>query len=172
MAVLQPTGCRIASSRTMRASRSHLPSCCSRTRRVRTPPSLADPRNARPESSGQHVQHVKQVYGRSSLAFRLPPTMSSAGEVSGIILRALVQAALTRLGEPIEDVVITVPPISMTLDAQPRSRPRAVAGLNVLRRTSNEPTAAALSYGISTKMTDMCSSTISAAELSTSQSSA
>ncbi|MGO1507373.1 MAG: Hsp70 family protein [Microbacteriaceae bacterium] len=95
------------------------------------------------------VQHVKRFMGDPSWRFDSSNDVTyRPEEVSGIILRALVQAASTRLGEPIEDVVITVPAYFDDSRRTATKQAGAIAGLNVLR-VLNEPTAAALSYGIS-----------------------
>jgi molecular chaperone DnaK len=71
--------------------------------------------------------------------------MLSPEEVSAEILRALCGAAAAHLGEPVEEVVITVP--AYFDDAQRRATLRAgeLAGLRVLRLL-NEPTSASLCY--------------------------
>ncbi|MDY0152130.1 MAG: Hsp70 family protein [Candidatus Cloacimonas sp.] len=68
-------------------------------------------------------------------------------EVSALILKRLKDDAQTSLGFEINDAVITVP--AYFNDAQRKSTQDAgkIAGLNVLR-IINEPTAAALAYGI------------------------
>ncbi len=68
-------------------------------------------------------------------------------EISAHILRQLKQAAETFLGEPIVGAVITVP--AYFNDAQRTATKEAgvLAGLDV-RRIINEPTAAALAYGL------------------------
>ena len=71
-------------------------------------------------------------------------------EISAMVLRKLVDDASKYLGEKITDAVITVP--AYFNDAQRQSTKDAgkIAGLNVLR-IINEPTAAALSYGLDKK---------------------
>ncbi len=71
-------------------------------------------------------------------------------EVSALVLKKLVDDASAYLGEKVKDVVITVP--AYFNDAQRQSTKDAgkVAGLNVLR-IINEPTAAALAYGLDKK---------------------
>ena len=68
-------------------------------------------------------------------------------ELSSLVLRSLKQDAEAELGEPISDAVITVP--AYFRDAQRKATRRAaqLAGLNVVRLI-NEPTAAALAYGV------------------------
>ena len=68
-------------------------------------------------------------------------------ELSALVLRALKEDAEAALGHPIEEAVITVP--AYFSDAQRKATRAAgqLAGLKV-ERLLNEPTAAALAYGI------------------------
>lgn len=67
-------------------------------------------------------------------------------EVSAQVLRKLAADAQEYLGEPVKDVVITVPAYFNDSQRQAVKDAGAIAGLNVLRIV-NEPTAAALAYG-------------------------
>ncbi len=71
-------------------------------------------------------------------------------EISAMVLKKLVEDASRYIGEKIADVVITVP--AYFNDAQRQSTKDAgrIAGLNVMR-IINEPTAAALAYGLDNK---------------------
>ncbi|TEB07630.1 Chaperone protein dnaK2 [Pelotomaculum schinkii] len=71
-------------------------------------------------------------------------------EISALVLRKLVDDASKYLGEKVTDAVITVP--AYFNDAQRNATKDAgkIAGLNVLR-IINEPTAAALAYGLDKK---------------------
>ena len=71
-------------------------------------------------------------------------------EVSAIILRKLVEDASKFLGEKVTDTVITVPAYFNDAQRQATKDAGAIAGLNVLR-IINEPTAAALAYGMDKK---------------------
>jgi molecular chaperone DnaK len=94
------------------------------------------------------VQFVKRQMGNSSWKF---PTESgqiyTSEEASAIIIKRLKEDAEIMLGETVCDAVITVP--AYFDDAQRKATQDAgrIAGLNVLR-IINEPTAAALAYGI------------------------
>src|SRR5438046_6922330 len=67
-----------------------------------------------------------------------------------MILQKLKQAAEDYLGEKIADAVITVPAYFNDSQRQATKEPGKIAGLNVLR-IINEPTAAALAYGLDKK---------------------
>ena len=68
-------------------------------------------------------------------------------EVSAHVLRALKQRAETYFGEPVEQAVITVPAYFNDAQRQATKDAGRIAGLEVLRIV-NEPTAAALAYGL------------------------
>ena len=68
-------------------------------------------------------------------------------EISARILQKLKRDAETYLGEPVTDAVITVPAYFEDAQRQATKEAGEIAGLNVLRIV-NEPTAAALAYGL------------------------
>jgi molecular chaperone DnaK len=70
-------------------------------------------------------------------------------EISAQVLRKLVDDASNYLGEKVTDAVITVPAYFNDAQRQATKDAGQIAGLNVLR-IINEPTAAALSYGLET----------------------
>jgi molecular chaperone DnaK len=74
----------------------------------------------------------------------------SPEEISSRILRKLVDDATKYLGEKVKDVVITVPAYFNDAQRQATKDAGQIAGLNVLR-IINEPTAAALAYGLDKK---------------------
>ncbi len=71
----------------------------------------------------------------------------SPPEVSSIILRSLKEIAESFLGEEVTDAVITVPAYFDDAQRQATKDAGAIAGLDV-KRIINEPTAAALAYGL------------------------
>ena len=74
----------------------------------------------------------------------------SPPEISAMILQKLKQAAEDHLGEKVEEAVITVPAYFNDSQRQATKDAGKIAGLNV-RRLVNEPTAAALAYGLDKK---------------------
>ncbi len=68
-------------------------------------------------------------------------------EISAMVLRKLVEDASRYLGEKVTDAVITVPAYFNDAQRQATKDAGKIAGLNVLR-IINEPTAAALAYGL------------------------
>ena len=68
-------------------------------------------------------------------------------EISAMILQKLKTDAEAFLGEPVTDAVITVPAYFTDAQRQATKDAGKIAGLNV-QRIINEPTAAALAYGI------------------------
>ncbi len=74
----------------------------------------------------------------------------SPPEISAMILQKLKQAAEDYLGETVTEAVITVPAYFDDSQRQATKDAGQIAGLNVLR-IINEPTAAALAYGLEKK---------------------
>jgi len=96
---------------------------------------------------GQVAEHVKRHMGDKLYHFEYRGRKYSAPEISSFILNKLKKDAEKKLGESIEDVVITVP--AYFGDTQRRATIEAgeMAGLRVTQLI-NEPTAAAYSYGL------------------------
>jgi len=96
----------------------------------------------------------KVVSGPSSaVRFDIQGKQYAPEEISAMVLRKLVEDAAKYLGEKVTDAVITVP--AYFNDAQRTATRDAgkIAGLNVLR-IINEPTAAALAYGLDKKTSE------------------
>ena len=75
-------------------------------------------------------------------------------EISAMVLRKLKEDAEKYLGEKVTSAVITVPAYFNDAQRQSTKNAGAIAGLDVLR-IINEPTAAALAYGIDKKKDEM-----------------
>ncbi len=85
-----------------------------------------------------------------AVRFQVNNNMISPEEISALVLKKLVEDASRYLGEKINDVVITVPAYFNDAQRQATKDAGKIAGLNVLR-IINEPTAAALAYGLDSK---------------------
>jgi len=77
----------------------------------------------------------------------------TAQQISAFVLQKLKRDAESYLGEPVTDAVITVPAYFNDAERQATKEAGEIAGLNV-SRIVNEPTAAALAYGLDKGETD------------------
>jgi molecular chaperone DnaK len=75
-------------------------------------------------------------------------------EISAIILQKMKKTAEDYLGQDVHEAVITVPAYFNDAQRQATKEAGEIAGLKV-RRIINEPTAAALAYGLDKKTSDM-----------------
>lgn len=85
-----------------------------------------------------------------SVRFDVGGKLYAPEEISSSILKRLVEDASKYLGEKVTDAVITVPAYFNDAQRQATKDAGKIAGLNVLR-IINEPTAAALAYGLVNK---------------------
>src|SRR3954466_4838996 len=85
-----------------------------------------------------------------AVRFDVRGKLYSPEEISALILRKLAEDAAKSLGEKVNEAVITVPAYFNDAQRQATKDAGQIAGLNVLR-IINEPTAAALAYGLEKK---------------------
>lgn len=94
------------------------------------------------------IVSYKVVRGdNDTVRFAMNGKLYAPEEISAMVLRKMVDDASAHLGEKIKDVVITVPAYFNDAQRQATKDAGKIAGLNVLR-IINEPTAAALAYGV------------------------
>ena len=97
----------------------------------------------RPE---QTIRSIKRSMGQDT-PVALGDRTYSPQEISALILRELKRSAEAQLGEPVERAVITVPAYFSDAARQATREAGEIAGFTV-ERIINEPTAAALAYGL------------------------
>jgi molecular chaperone DnaK len=93
------------------------------------------------------IRSVKRHMGDASWKVTIDGKNYTAQEISARVLQKLKRDAESYLGETITDAVITTPAYFNDSQRQATKEAGQIAGLNVLR-IINEPTAAALAYGL------------------------
>src|ERR1700710_2810672 len=93
------------------------------------------------------IRSVKRHIGEGNWAVKIDGKDYTPQEISARVLGKLKRDAEAYLGEDITDAVITVPAYFNDAQRQATKEAGTIAGLNVLR-IINEPTAAALAYGL------------------------
>ena len=93
------------------------------------------------------IRSVKRHMGTDWKSPEIDGKTYTAQEISARILQKLKRDAESYLGETVTDAVITVPAYFDDAERQATKEAGEIAGLNVLRIV-NEPTAAALAYGL------------------------
>lgn len=99
------------------------------------------------------VEMVKRYMGKADWRFHYEGTEYTAEEISSYILRKLAADASTQGGQEVKDVVITCPAYFGIPQREAVARAGEIAGLNV-KSVINEPTAAAINYGLLQKEHD------------------
>ncbi|MEO8291685.1 MAG: molecular chaperone DnaK [Actinomycetota bacterium] len=99
------------------------------------------------------VRSVKRHMGDKSWSVDIDSKAWTAQEVSSQILSKLKRDAESYLGDTVTQAVITVPAYFDDAQRQATNEAGKIAGLEVLR-IINEPTAAALAYGLDTQESD------------------
>ena len=88
-----------------------------------------------------------------AVRFEVRGKLYAPEEISALVLRKLVEDAAKFLGEKVTEAVITVPAYFNDAQRQATKDAGRIAGLEVLR-IINEPTAAALAYGLDKKQNE------------------
>ena len=99
------------------------------------------------------IQSVKRHMGDKSFSVNIDGKAWTAQEISAQILLKLKRDAESYLGDVVTQAVITVPAYFDDAQRQATKEAGAIAGLEVLR-IINEPTAAALAYGLDKQESD------------------
>ncbi|KAF7321453.1 hypothetical protein MKEN_00665800 [Mycena kentingensis (nom. inval.)] len=97
----------------------------------------------------QYPFNVVDKHGKPAITVNHQGTerQFSPEEISAMVLTKMKETAEAYLGEPVKNVVITVPAYFNDAQRSATKDAGTIAGLNVLR-VINEPTAAALAYGL------------------------
>ncbi|MEO9170617.1 MAG: Hsp70 family protein, partial [Candidatus Baltobacteraceae bacterium] len=96
------------------------------------------------------ISSIKRHMGEGDFRVKIDGKDYTPQEISAMILQKLVNDASNYLGERVTRAVITVPAYFNDAQRQATKDAGKIAGLDVLR-IINEPTAAALAYGLDKK---------------------
>ena len=102
------------------------------------------------QSEIKNVTYKVVAGPNDAVRFELMGKQYAPEEISALVLRKLADDATKYLGEKVNDAVVTVPAYFNDAQRQATKDAGKIAGLNVLR-IINEPTAAALAYGLDKK---------------------
>ncbi len=97
--------------------------------------------------------HVEQA-SNGDVQIKIRDKTYAPPEISAKVLQKLKRAAEAQLGQEVTDAVITVPAYFNDAQRQATKDAGKIAGLNV-QRIINEPTAAALAYGLDKKSSEV-----------------
>ncbi|HXC17106.1 MAG TPA: molecular chaperone DnaK, partial [Holophagaceae bacterium] len=96
------------------------------------------------------VPYTVQRSDKGGCAVNIDGKLLSPEEISAVILTKMKEAAEAYLGQKVTEAVVTVPAYFNDAQRQATKDAGAIAGLDV-KRIINEPTAAALAYGLDKK---------------------
>ncbi|HEY3154621.1 MAG TPA: molecular chaperone DnaK [Candidatus Binatia bacterium] len=102
------------------------------------------------QSEIKNVPYKVVAGPNDAVRFEITGKQYAPEEISALVLRKLADDASKYLGEKVNDAVVTVPAYFNDAQRQATKDAGKIAGLNVLR-IINEPTAAALAYGLDKK---------------------
>ncbi|RAW03417.1 molecular chaperone DnaK [Pseudochryseolinea flava] len=100
------------------------------------------------------VSYQVEAGNNSTVRVRIGDRLYTAQEISAMILQKMKSTAEDYLGTSVTEAVITVPAYFNDAERQATKEAGQIAGLDV-KRIINEPTAAALAYGLDKKHADM-----------------
>lgn len=99
------------------------------------------------QQAGRLLPYLLAAASNGDVQLQIDDKVYSPPEISSFVLQKLKAAAEDYLGEPVEEAIITVPAYFNDPQRQATKDAGLIAGLKV-SRIINEPTAAALAYGL------------------------
>ena len=102
----------------------------------------------------RNVAYTVEQGGNDTPRVRIGDRLYTPQEISAVILQKMKSTAEDYLGTTVSEAVITVPAYFNDAERQATKEAGQIAGLDV-KRIINEPTAAALAYGLDKKHKDM-----------------
>lgn len=105
-------------------------------------------------SEMKNVSYELEKGGNDTVRVKIGDRLYTAQEISAMILQKMKSTAEDYLGTTVTEAVVTVPAYFNDAERQATKEAGQIAGLNV-KRIINEPTAAALAYGLDKKNKDM-----------------